>query len=521
MKTAKPSTVKEFIPLIGIFLLSCIVVLTNTTFDTNHACTKDSIEYLKLAQNLLNGQGYHVPAYGDTGHSRELFAIWPIGYPTLIFLVARVTGLSVLWASKVLNLGIVAIILATFRKCFGKDAPLYALLLLLYAPNVVFSTTLSEAPYTLGLLLFTFSIWKLLTADEAKATHYLALFGAFLVAFLSRYTGFILCGLMGVFAMDLLFLKGRPKDSLKLIGVATLCASVIVGYFYLNYQETGYTSGLERTFRSESLMQLSFMYLEVLLRQASLFASDYPLVMVIASLMMQYFIADTLFAPHKAYLKDKAKKLLTNDLCKVCLIVAAGYYACILGVRSIHSFHLYHVRLLYPGTLILLIGIVYSFRTYASVEANRALRCLLITLATLSILASAAVPSLLCSLQGKPTYKDEFAKWDALYKSLEDDTIVVFGMRHMNYRHLHVQIRQPREYPFYAHTESWDDFLKRVRQYERPLYLLTPIDELYAPALHPSVMEVVNSFEPGTLVDLNTPGQMKRVDWQGGVSLQR
>ena len=106
--------------LLIIFIMMAIAIVVKSYFHPDGYLSPDSANYLKLAQNLLEGNGYYVSAYSitGTGQDRELFAAWPIGYPTLIFVVAKLTGLSVFWASKFLNILLIGIILGIFRKLF-------------------------------------------------------------------------------------------------------------------------------------------------------------------------------------------------------------------------------------------------------------------------------------------------------------------------------------------------------------------------------------------------------------------
>ena len=104
--------------LLIIFIMMAVAIVVKSYFHPDGYLSPDSTNYLKLAQNLLEGNGYYVSAYGSTGQDREFFAAWPVGYPTLIFVVAKLTGLSVFWASKFLNILLIGIILGIFRNLF-------------------------------------------------------------------------------------------------------------------------------------------------------------------------------------------------------------------------------------------------------------------------------------------------------------------------------------------------------------------------------------------------------------------
>jgi len=108
--------------LLIIFIMMAVAIVVKSYFHLDGYLSPDSTNYLKLAQNLLEGNGYYVSAYGSTGQDREFFAAWPVGYSTIIFVVAKLTGLSVFWASKFLNILLIGIILGIFRNLFKHNA---------------------------------------------------------------------------------------------------------------------------------------------------------------------------------------------------------------------------------------------------------------------------------------------------------------------------------------------------------------------------------------------------------------
>ena len=70
----------------------------------------DSAEYLRLSERLLSGHWFFIPTSGRLGEAEEiLFAVWPVGYSTLIATVAYITDLSSFAASKVLNVLLLSI----------------------------------------------------------------------------------------------------------------------------------------------------------------------------------------------------------------------------------------------------------------------------------------------------------------------------------------------------------------------------------------------------------------------------
>jgi len=184
-----------------IFIMMAVAIVVKSYFDLNGYLSPDSSNYLKLAQNLLVGNGYYVSAYGVTGQEREFFAIWPAGYPTLIFLTAKLTGLSVFLASKFLNIILIGVILAIFRSLFKHNAYVYGLILLFSAYIEIFSYTWSETLFITALVWFATSIYLFIKNPERVTLLYFSIMVASLLLFMSRYIGAFSFGLIGLLGL--------------------------------------------------------------------------------------------------------------------------------------------------------------------------------------------------------------------------------------------------------------------------------------------------------------------------------
>ena len=87
---------KDYLLITVFIIVSCFIILKS--YYTSHGyLTSDSINYLALAQNFKVGNGL-IDSEGN------FFSKWPLGYPFLIYVLANISGLSVFWASKVLNI---------------------------------------------------------------------------------------------------------------------------------------------------------------------------------------------------------------------------------------------------------------------------------------------------------------------------------------------------------------------------------------------------------------------------------
>src|SRR4030067_3468171 len=75
--------------LIFVWILISISILTLSYKDVSGMLSHDSTFYLRLAENLTSGYGYFL-GYKLGGVEGTYFTIWPVGYGTLIAIVAYV-----------------------------------------------------------------------------------------------------------------------------------------------------------------------------------------------------------------------------------------------------------------------------------------------------------------------------------------------------------------------------------------------------------------------------------------------
>ena len=74
---------KEDFFLLIIFILISSSIIIKSFFHVEGYLSSDSHDYLKLAQNLLNGKGLFI---NSTQNSKPVFfSLWPIGYSYSIF----------------------------------------------------------------------------------------------------------------------------------------------------------------------------------------------------------------------------------------------------------------------------------------------------------------------------------------------------------------------------------------------------------------------------------------------------
>ncbi|WP_153304248.1 glycosyltransferase family 39 protein [Desulfovermiculus halophilus] len=204
---------KENLYLFIILISMSFSIVIQSYLNPNGFLSPDSTNYLSVAKNLLNGDGYVL------GHDlrREPFAVWPVGYPTLIFIVAKISNLSVFWASKLTNILLILGILITIRKTFRRQSYLYALVLFFSSFICIYSYTWSETLFIFLLLLFCLSIYSLLKTEKPNNFNYILIFLTSISLFMSRYIGAFSFGVIAILALYYLFIENNKKRSIKLI----------------------------------------------------------------------------------------------------------------------------------------------------------------------------------------------------------------------------------------------------------------------------------------------------------------
>ncbi len=98
------ATYRHWLYYVLLVAICAAVIFGNSLIDPNGFLSPDSANYLRLAERILEGHPFTVPNDGRPTAFDVHFAIWPIGYPTLIAAVATILPVGTFLASKLLNL---------------------------------------------------------------------------------------------------------------------------------------------------------------------------------------------------------------------------------------------------------------------------------------------------------------------------------------------------------------------------------------------------------------------------------
>ena len=160
--------VKNDFKLLFIFIILAALIFIKSyvnMMDIKSGITK----YLQLAQNLKDNKGFYFTDFSKPEGS-TYFALWPCAYPYLIFILSKLTGSSVFWASKLLNVIFIALSFMLFRYFFREKAFWFGLIYFINSILLTSTITWSEVPFMFGLLAFCLSIFYYLKLNYSVNT---------------------------------------------------------------------------------------------------------------------------------------------------------------------------------------------------------------------------------------------------------------------------------------------------------------------------------------------------------------
>ena len=493
--------------LLIIFIMMAVAIVVKSYFYPDGYLSPDSTNYLKLAQNLLEGNGYYVSAYGITGQDRELFAAWPVGYPTLIFVVAKLTGLSVFWSSKFLNIIFIGIILGIFRNLFKHNAYVYGLILLFSAYIEIFSVAWSETIFIVALVWFAASVYLLIVNPKRISLLYFSIMVASLLLFMSRYIGAFSFGLIGLLGLYYGAIKKDKSKSFILISIAVINIGTMILYLHHNYTETGFPNGVERVPSPYTNLQSFYFLLRDMAAEALIPIRDMSRNGIMVFFAQFSIIGLLLWKYRNNILQTNIttnQKPVTLSLVFVMIGLVYLFFIILIGwVRWIGE---YDYRLLGPGSFLLFIGLIFYVQQRGTKQFFKVFKGFLLFFAIWSYLLNVPYTAWKSSTLN-PTYFETLNALQEKYADVEKDSIIVFAPIHINYLYTDMQTRRPNLHHLQIYKEKWSDFMKRIgSENKKNIYIAIPEIELlqqrkYAD-IDQSVVDFVKKYDKGTLVKL-------------------
>ena len=345
----------ENMMLVAIMVCVTISIMSRSYFDLSYI-SPDSSHYLRAAREILNGNGFNVyPGW---------FAIWPIGYPALIALVAFITRTEIYLASKILSIIIVWIIGLLLYKRFGRVAWAFAFVMMNVGFRYIFFYTWSETVFILGLFLLAFTAVDIITENTVNASNYIRLTFILLLLFLSRYIGAFALSIVGLLWLLNAYMFVLKKD--KIAGKRTLYLSLsgiisalsMIAYLLMNQSKTGHMTGIERVPAGPAREILLDLYRAMMIEMDYVFDTFFSIGSARLALLLWFILI--LFIIHTV---SKAKSCIISHERNIItalsfIVIGVLYWIAIIFMRLTSDFDDFNFRLLFPGSSMLFIGFV-------------------------------------------------------------------------------------------------------------------------------------------------------------------
>lgn len=479
--------------LIFLLILITASILLKSIFDENGYLPSDANNYLALAQNLIENGNFYV--YSGLGPEKTFYAIWPVGYSIFILIIAKITGLSVFWASKALNILLISIILIYFKYIFKRNAYAYGAVLLFASFLEIFSSSLSEAPFIALLIIFAGSIH--IVTQEIKPTfaQYITLFVSSILLFLTRYIGAFSFILLALFGFFFLVKKEHGKGFIFMLGSA-VCAATAFAYLYHNFAVTGYFTGMPRIPAPESSFELIKSLIEAVIQQFIpyvvrntkgniLFLAIYPALL--------FFIIKN----KKDVFRDGDDH---NTLAAIFFIVGMSYFFALAALRWTSHFDNFCYRLLAPASILIFIAAINLIETSITTQYFNRFKQLLLVIGCFSWCFD--VPYRTFTDYKTPLFAEKISSLQKDYSAVASGDIVVFGPVNLQFLRTDLILASPFTRPYASYNEKWSDFIGRINPQKNKQVYLAKIDDTSLEKYDQTVKDFVNGHKQDTLIKL-------------------
>ena len=342
--------------------LSILIVLNPT-----HFTSVDSGYYLQSAANLLAGRGYVMEDNGRWVWN----GTFPIGYSALIAVLSTITGLPVLWASKLINgMGLVLSAMLWLRR-IGPGRTIWLLSVWWTGGFLrILAYTWSETLFLVLLAEWVWGLNRFLKTTTLRWAIRLVLlsFGLFLVRYIGGYTlGFMMLLAIAIYLTpnrvhSLLRIDVNLRTARALLTISSICLTGMGAYGWLNHRLSGSLYGGDRFLPTESASSLVVLFARSIGNEFLLIRDFLPaganelawvgvaIQLVWLWLLYQQFSQQPLASGPLRRLNPSS----TVTLVRLFVLIGGLYVFVLFGLRVVSPFSGPNTRLMAPATFCIL-----------------------------------------------------------------------------------------------------------------------------------------------------------------------
>lgn len=336
--------------LILLWTFHSILILLLVYINPNHYTTTDSQYYLESARNILQGHGYSILEKNGF----QWNGTFPAGYSLIIAIVSFFTKTDVLWASKIVNIGISGIWFFLLNLWFGRNkSVLIGCILLLGSFLKLWAHTWSEPLFLVILFCWTYYSYQLANSSELSISRLTSLLLLGFLLILARYAGIFIIPL-SIICSVYYFQKKEKNKSLAASFLSVVWSAGFVFYLFLNYQNSGELYGGARFDENIGIGENIVSFAKGLINEISIFGNfTFHSFEVLSIFGITFQILLTALI-----IKELGSKFVITNWVKHNFIIAFFYLIFLFIIRIFSHFDESGYRLLSPFTFLVLSGLV-------------------------------------------------------------------------------------------------------------------------------------------------------------------
>ena len=403
----------------------------------------DSSYYLRQAAFFVEGLG--VNSLGDVEPAP--FTLWPLGYPVAIAGAAKLTGLSVFWAAKVVNSMAALLVVLLLVRALPQTGMVASLALLSGGMIATFSSTYSEGVFILAMLAAALALARVIAADSSRAAIALAI--CIGVAFTVRYVGIVLLGPVLIAGIWVYALR-RYRTARLLAGSWVGAAMFVGGYLALNLYISG---ALLQTMgpRLESLSVFSYETAKAFAAEANFVFLFVPnprnpvLLAAFAAVLVLTFIVS---APIVALLRRRSSclnRIDSGERVTIAVLAFTGvlFWASMVVLKFYQNFNTLDFRYLGPGT-VLVTAAALSVLTAVGFSQRSWLRVATVLIVLTSVTYSGVFVPLRPYREQPTFFTERMEKTLTQYEHVPSGSVVLQGPLHLLFLRPDLMVIPPR-----------------------------------------------------------------------------